>query len=183
MSTDCINVLKAQRLAPSYQSVQDRIRLDLDDDQGKCLSLWLTRRLAVRLLPALANKLKITHGVAARLPESLRANVLAMEHVSVTIRPRSESESAFPLKVVGEPLLLQTIELRQRGDALVLYFCGVDSSELALLPANRAVLHQFAGALVRHMRRASWLEAVSLDWLDEFASPAEQQAPAGALLN
>ena len=80
-------------------------------------------------------------------------------------------------------LLLQTIELRQRGDALVLYFCGVNSSELALMHANRAVLHQFAGALVRHMRRARWLEAVPLDWLDESASPSDQQAPAGALLN
>ncbi len=183
MSSDCINVLKAQRLAPSYQPDQDRIRLDLDDDQGKSLSLWLTRRLAVRLLPALASKLKSTHEVAARLPESLRSNVLAMEHVSVTNRPRPDLESAFPLKVAGEPLLLQTIELRQRGDALVLYFCGVNSTELALLQTNRAVLHRFAGALVRHMRRACWLEAVSLDWLDESASAADQQAPAGAFLN
>lgn len=183
MSTDCIKVLRAQRLAPSYQPDQDRIRLDLDDDQGQCLSLWLTRRLAVRLLPALASKLQSTHGVASKLPEALRANVLAMEHVAVTNRPRSDSESALPLKVVGDPLLLQTIELRQRGDVLVLYFCGANSSELASLHANRTVLHQFAGALVRHMRRASWLDAVSLDWLDESANPVDLQAPAGALLN
>jgi hypothetical protein len=109
------------------------------------------------------------------LPEALRANVLAMEHVAVTNRPRSDSESALPLKVVGDPLLLQTIELRQRGDVLVLYFCGANSSELASLHANRTVLHQFAGALVRHMRRACWL--------DESANPVDLQAPAGALLN
>ena len=183
MSADPTKLLKAQRLAPSYQPDQDRIRIDLDDDQGQCLSLWLTRRLAVRLLPVLASKLKSTHGVAAKLPESLRANVLAMEHVAVTNRARSDVKSASPLKVVGEPLLLQTIELRQRGDALMLYFCGLNSSELASLHANRAVLHQFAGALVRNMRRACWLETVSLDWLDESVDTADQQAPAGALLN
>ncbi len=184
MSNGLPLILKAQRLVPSYQPEPDRIRLDMDDAKGQCLSLWLTRRLAVRLLPVLTGNLKSTHGLAARLPESLRDHAVAMEHIAVITKPRREPNQELALKVSGgSPVLVSAIELKQRGNSLELHFLGVDNVELAILLASRSVLHQLVGALVRHMRRARWTEAISLDWLDETVSPTSHQLPTGSFLN
>ena len=156
-------------LTTRFREAQDRLHIAAEDDLGEVTGLWLTRRLADRLVRKLTARLDHTMQ-AARAPETSRAAVQAWQQ-SV-----AQAQQA-PAQPVPEPspereTLVESVDIVPLENRLKLVFHGPGIAPLALT-VDGMQLRQWLGSVYRNYRLADWsTEGVWPAWFAEAAKQA-----------
>lgn len=164
-----------QRLSSEYVELEDRLRLRGEDAQGRVQAVWLSQRLARRLLPALCRWLE---GEAPSDPahaELLQGFAQEAARAAYQPQPPVAPREARPSWLAVE------IDLRAGPGGLHLTLRGQQADERACLDFGAESLRQWLDILHGLWRQAGWPEA---DWPAWLRRPGERpDAPADRALH
>ena len=164
-------------LTTRFREAQDRLYIAAQDDLGEVTGLWLTRRLADRLVRKLTARLDGGRQ-AAQAPEPSRAAVQAW-------RQSVAQAKQAPAQPVPEPLpaqeaLIESVDIAQVDHRLKLVFHGAGVAPLALT-VDGMQLRQWLGVVYRNYRLAEWpTEGVWPAWFAE--ATTQPLVPSGSPL-
>jgi hypothetical protein len=151
---------------------EDRLLLDFvyTDD---ILSLQITRRIARRMIHGLAQMLASPTPAMARVPASLKTEMLIWEHLSA-LNPAGAGGGAEPAgspsrRPTPWPLLLR-LDINALKDAFRLRFEASDQDAVTLT-MTREELHRLIANLRQLARHADWNLEAEVGWLVEADSP------------
>lgn len=159
-------------LTTRFREAQDRLYLAAKDDAGQVTGMWLTRRLADRLVRKLAARLDGAAQVA-------QAHDASRAAVHVWQQSVAQAQHA-PVAPVPEPApskeaLIESVDLAQVNQRQRLVFRCAGGTALALVVDNTQ-LRQWLAMLYRNYRLGEWAtEGVWPAWIDT----AMATAPAG----
>lgn len=159
-----------QRITTEYVEAEDRLRLSGERLDGSTVVLWLTLRMAVRLVPPLCGWLEQrTAGAGAPLElvqEFAQQAALAALEPAPPVRVSSEVRS----------WLVHSVDVNIRDDLVQLGFKAEGQGEvIARIAFAPQPLRQWLGILHAQFRKAGWPLAAWPDWVAE----ARPQALAG----
>lgn len=151
-----------KNMTTAYDADEDRLRLAVSDDGGQRRLLWVTRRLAERLAPALLQGLTVAAPEEGE-PESEEAqreaasrSQAAQAYAQLEARLASRPTAAVEIPPEAPVGLVQRIELKS-GDAgtrVMEFHCpGQVPCVLALNPRE---LRQWLGQLRAAFQAAEW---------------------------
>jgi hypothetical protein len=145
-------MIEIAKLAFAYVPVEDRLRLDVTGETGRC-SLLLTRRLAVRCLKALVRWLETGGGAPASLAAAHARALCQLARGGSATR----SERAGPEGISSSaPARITRIEFAQRKQSLKLLIYTVGEAPVAAGTFGRPGVHGLVEQLARKMRQAGW---------------------------
>ncbi|MFZ2853856.1 MAG: hypothetical protein WAZ34_07065 [Rhodocyclaceae bacterium] len=145
----------------SYDESEDRLRLAIEDDAGQASALWLTQRLAGRLVQALVRWLgsEADHRVG-----TTRDAVQSWEQDAALALHRGSE----PVQINGEVRrgLLTSIDLaRHAGDVHSVIFHWADD-QAACLNLTMVELRQWLGIMHGLYVKAEWPRQVWPSWFE-----------------
>ena len=171
------------QITTTYDSRQDRLRLETADEDGRHLVLWLTRRLADRVVTALVGILESDGQPAAgrgggASPGKTAAVAQFMQQTAADLkfRPVARERPAAP----REEWLLTAISLRGNGRKLALEFRWGDEGHAgASMTIDRVRLRQWMRIMYRVYQKSGWPAEHWPQWISDDA--ASQLLPASSL--
>ena len=164
------DTLTIERFTTEYQAVEDRIRYLVSAKTGESQTLWLTRRLINKLLPALFDLLK-EETAGSAMSDDLQAFSQDKARQSIKNEPpvRANNDS--------EDWLVTHVDLTPSKEVVKLVFYDENDHRVALsLPRHN--LRQWLSILRELYNRAQWSENFWPDWLEPLgqtdSSPKQQ---------
>ena len=169
-----------RRLTTDYVDNEDRLRLSGDIADGAPVSMWLTQRVALRLLPVLAQWLDSQIGMA--VTQDAAASRLAAQDAQKQIVHGFAQEAAVAELESQDPVqaapsaggLIQSIDLTPSERGIRLVFRTADG-RAAGFSLSAAELRQWLAIMRGVWLRAGWPEAPWPEWMKGEARPAERQ--------
>jgi hypothetical protein len=159
-------MLELERVTTEYVANQDRISLTANEKSGGTARLWLTRRIADRLIPALLKAVQPRH------EDPVYVEVLdeIAQH-----RAEQRQERQPPVKVVqpDREWLVDRIDLKMATAGTRVVFVSAED-ERAQLTFNVELLRQWLGILRRLYSQAEWSTDI---WPDSLSSPQAPKKP------
>jgi len=156
-------VLKVTTITTLYAPVQDRIRLAVADAQGERRVYWLTRRMLLRLAPALLEGLDEQIDAPAEVePEQLEvANVYAQLQARLTQKPAKPvlADEATPEALLHE---VSVTRMPRGGKLLTLRARDMDAAAMEL---HATAVRQWLEVLKRESDQAEWHLGVWPEWM------------------
>lgn len=154
------------RITGSYDQDEDRIRFAVLDAEEKPLALWITQRLANRLVRSLVGLLE--REVTARSEPRARSSVQLWQQTRADL---SMKKGTTPIQAPPETALdlIKEIKIRPGADQVILEF-NCKGSESVALPLGLMQLRQFLRMLFRLYGKAEWsTEEIWPVWFEEDA--------------
>lgn len=149
-------MLEIGKLAFAYDPAEDRLRLDVTGETGRC-SLLLTRRLGIRWLKALTRWLE-AGGEPPQILAAVHVRALSRLARGVSGAPRGAAANAE--QEMEKPIRLSRIEFAERKQSIkVVLYTGRDLP-VAAGTFGRPVVHGLVQRLVRKMEQAGWGDAL-----------------------
>lgn len=148
--------MKLEKLTLSYVNREDRIRLDGENKQQEVVTLWLTQRLANRLVPVISDWLRkqVPTGAHADKVQQYQQEAVAEERKKEPIAAVEVDESAVEW-------LIHAVDIGQSEHSLSLRFRGYEEGQQATLRLANDDMRQWFEILYRMYRVAGWQ---SDDW-------------------
>jgi len=145
------------RLTTQYSDIEDRIRLSGEVENGSPLVLWMTHRLARRVVPAFVEWLEKQN---ADLPMAEVRQEMAQQAAEAGLEPQA------PVKAPGETngWRIDAIDLTFSGEAVRITFKN-DTGGKAQLDLGATPLRQWLGILRGCFERGEWPLDIWPDWL------------------
>jgi hypothetical protein len=180
-------MLTLQRLTTRYDPAEDRLCLCGLDASGQTVSLWLTQRLLVRLVPVLCQALeaptppeRAAKGGSRGGVEPLRAHLeqsFAQQKARAAL-PKQPPVTASPSSPFWR---VDAVDIQRSAGAVRLLFKGSLASEQAELALPLTALRQWLGIVYGQCRQAAWPLQAWPDWMEEGAVAPAAGQPALAL--
>lgn len=171
-------VAAISRLTTDYVETEDRLRLSGEIAGGPAVSLWLTQRVALRLLPELVKWLDARIGAA---PDAGASRPAAQDVHKEVVHGFAQEAALAELKpqerVHAGPAtgsLIETIEIRPGEPRLVLVFRTADG-QAAGLGVTAPELRQWLAIMRSVWLNAGWPAAAWPEWMKGEARPVERQ--------
>jgi hypothetical protein len=154
----------------SYDASEDRIHIASRLDDDRAVRLWITQRLARRLVTALANHLEKAEAIPlASVREAMMAQEQAQAVSSIKPQPAVQAEADAPVHLVSN------ITLRLSAEKMELQFDStLDYAPKVLL--DRTLVRQWLSMLHRQFVTAEWPLDVWPLWLTEAGPQASAAA-------
>ncbi len=156
--------MRITTITTDYDEQEDRIRLAVAYAGGNARLLWLTRRLAERLVPALIQGLRVPH-----LDDDAQATEVQAAQVYAQLEARISRKPANPVVVAdtAAPALVQKIQVKtaQNGARVLVLTCpDAEPAELVLRPGE---LRQWLEMLNLAFRKGQWREDIWPAWIQQ----------------
>jgi hypothetical protein len=148
--------------------VEDRIRLAALDHAGATIGIWITRRLADRMIPLLADM--IEQGTRPGLPRDI---ALAMSQQQ--LRQDREANPVPDVEVTqgSAEWLSRTVHFEPQG-GLVVWTLSDDGANEAAMAMEADVVRAVLDIFLLMYRQLEWDLAPFPDWLTEDEAPAAE---------
>jgi hypothetical protein len=147
----------AARMTTGYDVQQDRLCLSVLDQQRRRTRIWLTQRLAGRIIPALLERLQGVAGDRAEHSARLAARRRRVAPASPAAVPDDQDEERLP----------SNIRIATSKDQTILLFDGENSrDETIAIPIDSARLRQWLRIFYRHYKRAGWPLEIWPRWFE-----------------
>lgn len=145
----------------SYDESEDRLRLAIEDDAGQALVLWLTQRLAGRLVQALVRWLGA--GVEHRLGMTHDAMQSWEQDAALALHRGSD-----PVQIKGKVRwgLLTSIDLARHADDVHSVMFHWADDQTACLNLTRIELRQWLNIMHGLYIKAEWSRQVWPSWFE-----------------
>jgi len=174
-------VAALKRVTTEFVEAEDRLRLSGEVDAADPVVLWLTQRLALRLLPPLFQWLDHQTGAtSARSPAAsplLRMNVqqeIVHGFAQEAAKAGLKLQPPVQAKASGEAWLVNAIDLTPGEERIALVFKGKESSA-AGVALTAMELRQWLAILHGIWTVAQWPTTVWPEWIQGEAKPIGQQ--------
>ncbi len=173
-------------MSVNFDPAEDRIILDCQLAAGTTVRLWLTRRIARRLVQRLSAWLGHSSPVAARIAQpGLREDVLQMEHRSQRLAVAQQNRDAPTVRADPAPAapsgrLITGIGFADLTDSRFGVGLILDKGQRPSLEIRfaRPQVHWWAGRLDRLAQSAAWdLGQGDRGWLAMDPEPSPQSGP------
>ena len=156
-----------RNLVTDYSSVEDRVRLRCAFHDGRCATVWLTRRLADQVVRHVA-------GLLERLPaEALRAPQEADGAASAAAEPHPP-EPPSEVDFARQQWLAQAIDVSPTKHHVQLTFRN--SERAAQIAMDTATLQKWLDGLHEAYRAAAWTPPAPKTRAEQDAPPAPVRA-------
>lgn len=170
--------LSLTRMTCEYLQDEDRIRIRGlvvgGEDQSETHTLWLTQRLALRLIPALVDVLEKSEQLhSAGLAKEQQAEVQGMKQDLVASQAAAAAEPAVELKENSPDWLISHIDLSPKEGQLQLILRN-EQHRLCLMLGG-AALRQWLNILLHAFRQGQWPLSVWPEWLLQKEQLASRQ--------
>lgn len=160
------------RMTCDYSASEDRVRIrglvsDLADSADDSThELWLTQRLALRLVAALINVLERSElATSSGLTLRQRADVHSLKQEHVTTKSVTSSESVVRLDGDSLSWLVTHIDLTEKSGKLMVVLRNLEHR--LKLELNEVVLRQWLNILFHIFQQAQWPMVVWPEWFLE----------------
>lgn len=160
-----VAVLK--RVTTDFIEAEDRLRLSGEVENAAPVVMWLTQRLAARLLPPLLQWLDRTTGMP------LRREIIhgfAQEAALAALQPQAPVQAPPS----GEAWRVEAIDVTPTEDGIGLVFRAVEG-HAAGVGLTAQELRQWLAILHATWLRAEWPTTVWPEWIQGEAKPTGQQ--------
>jgi hypothetical protein len=168
------------RLTTDYVDTEDRLRLSGDIAGGAPVAMWMTQRLALRLLPQLLQWLDSQIGAAtaqgsegrrSAAPEIQKQVVhgFAQEAALADLTPQARVQAA-----ASEGWLIQSVDIARSDERVALVFRTADG-RAAGLGVTAHELRQWLAIMRGVWLAAGWPDTPWPEWMKGEARPAERQ--------
>jgi len=155
-------VANLKRLTTEYDQTEDRIRLTGEADNGQPLVIWMTNRLARRVVPKIVDWLD-KDGSPAGVPPSVKANALqsfAQEAAVAGLNPQKPVSASADAR----SWLTRSIDIAATGRNMTLTFHG-PPDQSATVRFGETQLRQWLSILHRGWMKAEWSPLVWPSWI------------------
>jgi hypothetical protein len=173
-------VAAISRLTTDYVETEDRLRLSGEIAGGPAVSMWLTQRVALRLLPELLRWLDAKIGATPAqdaAPSRPAAQDVHKEVVHGFAQEAALAELKPQERVHAGPAtgsLIETIEIRPGEQRMVLIFRSADG-QAAGLGVTAPELRQWLAIMRSIWLNAGWPQTPWPEWMKGEARPVERQ--------
>lgn len=155
-----------QRVTTEFVEDEDRIRLSGELAPGETLVLWVTQRLAQRLVPHLCQWLE--KQTAAGAPVEVVQGFAQQAALAAL-----ERQEAVRVEPGTQDRLVRSVDLTFTESAVYLLFkTEVEGPVAARVGFNAKPLRQWLGILLAQYRRGQWPLSAWPDWMTETRAPA-----------
>ena len=153
-------LFQIQTFTARYDPAEDRLRLDAVDANGQKQALWLTRRLADRVIPVLVSHLegKTPEGIPADLAQGMSQSRARQARQTADTSPAVVAESGTP------PWLCRTIHVQKAQQGLNVIFTD-DVSVSAVMPMVELNLRAVLDILLDLYTKAGWPTEPFPEWM------------------
>lgn len=167
------------RLTTDYVDTEDRLRLSGHVADAPPVVMWLTQRLALRVLPALLRWLDIQAGVASGQGRAARSTAPeAQKQVVHSFAQEAALAELTPLERVEAAAsvgwLIQSVDLAPGEQRIALVFKAADGRS-AGVGVTAQELRQWLAIVRGAWLNAGWPEAPWPEWMKGEARPAGRQ--------
>lgn len=160
-----------QRITTVYSDVQDRLRLSGEGEQGQRVVLWLTQRLANRLVA------HVCDGLGAGSGDTLASQVQRSFALQAATASLAQQPPVQPASDTPEALV-HSVEVTSSQAGVLLVFKGAGSEVLAELNLPHVPLQQWLGIVHGQYRNAQWPTTAWPAWVEEAQSPSPSSSAA-----
>jgi len=153
-------LFQIQTFTARYDPAEDRLRLDAVDANGQKQALWLTRRLADRVIPVLVSHLegKTPEGIPPDLAQGMSQSRARQARQTADTSPAVVAESGTP------PWLCRTIHVQKAQQGLNVIF-NDDVSVSAVMPMVELNLRAVLDILLDLYTKAGWPTEPFPEWM------------------
>lgn len=174
-------MLELNRLTSEYIEAEDRFRLTGEDQDGNALRLWLTQRLALRIVSHLVKD------ISTRSPEAIQnpsqdddANKLLQESAQQAAQADLTPQEAVTSTSSTRALLIQEVDINRAADGAVgfIFKDSVDeAAEKVTLGFEPQQLRQWLTILHQQWLLAQWPVTVWPEWISGQTPKEQEQEP------
>ena len=153
-------LFQIQTFTAHYDPAEDRLRLDAVDANGQKQALWLTRRLADRVIPVLVSHLegKTPEGIPPDLAQGMSQSRARQARQTADTMPAVVAESGTPT------WLCRTIHVQKAQQGLNVIFTD-DVSVSAVMPMVEANLRAVLDIFLELYTKAGWPSEPFPEWM------------------
>lgn len=155
-----------QRFTTEYVHAEDRIRISLERADESLAVLWITRRLAVRLVPQIVKVVDALPRLRGKTTQAPSDNTQRRNQLDAL----GKIEQQAP--VLGGDLpsdldshLITVLGVRLTKGALLIDFKTGRDTVVQTLPFSEDAIRQWLGVLHMNFRKAEWKEDVWPEWI------------------
>jgi hypothetical protein len=176
------SMLELHRLTTEYIQIEDRFRLTGEDQQGRALCLWLTQRLAIRIVVHLVD------AIATSSPEAIQ-NPSQDQDVSKLLQGFAQQAAAADLSpqvavqssAAKQSMLINEVDVtRGEGGVVSLVFRNHEDTKVAL-SFQLQQLRQWLSIIHAQWIKAEWPNSIWPEWIGEKAQPVDSTDPSNPL--
>ncbi len=156
--------MRITTITTDYDEHEDRIRMAVAYVDGNARVLWLTRRLAERLVPALIQGLR-----APTLDAEAQATEVQAAQIYAQLEARLSRKPAKPVEVdaTAAPALVQKINVKTATNGARVLVLSCHDSEPAELVLRPGELRQWLEVLNLAFRKGKWREDIWPAWIQQ----------------
>lgn len=166
------------RITTEYIQIEDRIRLTGEDQQSGALCLWLTQRLALRIVSFLVDAIATSSPEAIQNPSKDQdVNKLlqgfAQQAAAADLTPQAAVDSSS----ATQSMLIKEVDVtRAEGGAVGLLFKSDEGEEVAL-SFQLQQLRQWLSIVHGQWLKAEWPTSIWPEWMGEKIQQADSAEP------
>jgi hypothetical protein len=168
-------MLEMHRLTSEYIEAEDRLRLTGEDQKGNALCLWLTQRLALRVISHLVTELSTHSPESAQNPSrDDDANKLLQEFAQQAAQADLAHQEAVTSTSATRALLIQEVDINRAADGAVGFILkdsAAQTAEKVALGFEPQQLRQWLAILHQQWLLAQWPATVWPEWISGLDSP------------
>jgi hypothetical protein len=174
-------MLELNRLTSEYIQSEDRFRLTGEDQAGNALCLWVTQRLALRIISHLVNELSTSSPEAIQNPsqDSDTSQLLqgfAQQAAQADLTPQEAVASTSTTRA----WLVQEVDINRAPDGTVGFVFKDGSAENVALGFQQQQLRQWLTIIHAQWLVSEWPATIWPEWISGKAPEAEQEPAATA---
>lgn len=155
-----------KRFTTEYVVGEDRIRISVERDDDSLVLLWLTRRLAARLVPQIVKVLDALPRLGGQAKPAPTDNVQRRNQMDALGKIEQQApvlSGELPGDI--EAHLINSLGVRVRSAGMLLDFKAGEDALIQTFPFTEEALRQWLGLLNATFRKAGWDEDVWPKWI------------------
>lgn len=159
-------MLELHRLTSEYIESEDRFRLTGEDQNGKALCIWLTQRLALRLIA------HVVDGIASSSPEAIQnpsrdadTDALLQSHAQEAAKQDFTPQDAVVGSNTSLNMLVVEVDINRADNGVVGFVFKDGESENVALGFDPQQLRQWLMIMHTQWLKAEWPLAIWPEWI------------------
>lgn len=170
-------MLELHRLTSEYIEAEDRFRLTGEDQSGNALCLWLTQRLALRLIA------HVVEGIASSSPEAIQnpsrdsdTDALLQGHAQEAAKQDLTPQDAVVGNSASRNMLVIEVDINRADNGLVGFVFKDGKSDNVALGFEPQQLRQWLIIMYAQWLKAEWPLTIWPEWISGQAADLEAAA-------
>ncbi|MFM1895629.1 MAG: hypothetical protein RLZZ385_703 [Pseudomonadota bacterium] len=158
-----------QRITNEYLETEDRLRLTGESGQGEVVSLWLTQRLVLRLLPHLLDYLNQS------IAENTKAKTLVQGFAQQSAMTGLATQPPVQAQSDAQPWLVTEVDVSHAPPHVAIHLKGLQGQRASLSMEYRQ-LRQWLAIIRGLWQQAQWPDDIWPQWMNETLPTTATQA-------